>query len=547
MGNSGKSFELTHGIGRYVRSNFNTITITCVLIAVAFVLLQEAEKGTLLWDESVHALDAYNFYRILPTLTSDPLGSLVRFAEFSPYYPPMFGIATGLAYAFFGVTPFVARATSIFFGLVTLLFSYLLASEISDRRMAVSGVILLASTPIFLFVSTLAFHITIGLAFSVSGLYFYLRALQKGNLRTYALAGALETFSILSNYILLPIYLMTIVHYLVFHKRRVSQIAALGLPFLLAVPWTYYTLIVLSQLRAWTFSLSATVDAYKRLVWSDPAAWYWYPAQLPRQIGILQSLAVVPALAYSIMRLTRQRLFLLSWLCSVYLAFVLIPNKDWRYTSSYVPALTIIVADALWSASRYLSSITSGIKIKRQFIRPTFFAMVILILVAASVTSQSISQAHEVNIAIEPAARYIAQRLGHNESVVVLLASNCSSPPLLAFELARFGKSNDVWMYPDLPVDVGAAISINTTRLFSRVTETGTRFGLLWIGAQSPLVVNLVERLAGDPRIVSTVTFGDGLSQVLIYEFAVLKSSRAIDPCFPQIVWIRIRADASLC
>lgn len=112
---------------------------------------------------------------------------------------------------------------------------------------------------------------------------------------------------------------------------------------------------------------------------------------------------------------------------------------------------------------------------KGQFVHLTAYAILILIFVAASATSQSLSQAHETNIAVEPGPRYVAQRLAHSDSVVVLLASKSNSPPLLAFELV---KTNNVCMYPDLPIDIGAKITTNATRLFSKVTEATAPSGL---------------------------------------------------------------------
>jgi 4-amino-4-deoxy-L-arabinose transferase-like glycosyltransferase len=459
---------------------------------------------------------------VLPMLASDPIKGLVTYADYSPYYPPMFGIAAGLAYAVFGVSPFVARATSAFFGLMTLFCAYLVASAMFNRNVAISSIVLLASTPIFLFVSTLAMHITIGLAFSLSGLYFYLRATQKPSLRIYTLAGVLESLSLLSNYIFLPICIMLTVHLLVFHERKIARIFAFSLPFLLVIPWIYYSLIVLGQLKVWAFSTSATIDAYKRHAWLDPVAWYWYLEQLPRQMGILQSLALALGLVYSIVRRTRQRVFLLIWIVSVYVAFALISNKDWRYTISFIPAMTTVIADSGWSLCGCLSSALRRFKVNRRLIRTSVLAVIIIILAASSITSSTVSPTRQVNVAIESAAAYMAGKLRYGESVVVLLASNSCSPPLVAFELATVGKNvNNVWMYPDVPIDVGITPSINTTRLLLEVKESRAHFGVLWTGSQSPMVADLAQQLAQNSGIVAMTIFGAGPSQVLVYEFAL--------------------------
>jgi 4-amino-4-deoxy-L-arabinose transferase-like glycosyltransferase len=464
-------------------------------------------------------MDGYYFYMVLPVLLSNPVKAMVTFAQSTWVYPPMFGIAAGLAYALFGVSPFVARATSAFFGLMTLVGVYLIGSMISGRRTALSAVVLLASTPIFFLVSSLAFHITIGLAFGLGGLYFYLLASQKDRVELYTLAGLLEAFSILSNYIMLPIYALILLHLLAFRGGKVSRILALGLPFLAVIPWAYYTLIVLGRLNTWTTAMNATVDVYKRHVWSDPSAWYWYAVLLPQQIGVLQSFIVLAGLAYTIVRPTIQRSFLLLWVLSVYLTFVLIPNKDLRYTISYIPALTLMASRAVRSFSSYVGRSLARFKINASIIRSSIFVAIIIILAVSSIASQSLGSAHGANVAIESAAQYMAERLRHGESVVVLLCSNSSNPPFLEFELARLGKMNNVWTYPSLPIDIGRSLSINTRQFFSLANQSNTRFGLLWVGSHNPLVVSLANNLSGDPHILSTRSFGNGTSEVLVYEF----------------------------
>jgi hypothetical protein len=267
----------------------------------------------------------------------------------------------------------------------------------------------------------------------------------------------------------------------------------------------------------------------KNFIWSNPTGWYWYALHLPMQIGLLQTLVVVIGLGYYLARPSKQRIFLLIWILSTYLAFCVISNKDWRYTFSYIPALTLIIGDVVWSFSERACQFLKKSRLGGHFFRP--FALTILIISAiimnSIMTIQPAIAAHSTNVAIDGSASYVAQRLKAGDDVVILLSSNQMSPDLVAFELTRFGVNPYVWIFPTVPVDVGVtAPPVDVNLLFSLIRASNTRFGILWIGSQNPSVCKLARDLSDNPHVLSVAYFGSGMSQVLVYEFGGISNLR---------------------
>ncbi len=130
---------------------------------------------SLYWDE---ASLGYNAYSILKT-AHDEHGKFLpttNFAAFGDYKPPLYIYAGVPALAVFGVTEFAIRFPSAFFGVLTVLLTYLLAKKLFEKEgIALLAALFLAISPWHLQFSRGAFEANLGLFFSTLGIYLFLK------------------------------------------------------------------------------------------------------------------------------------------------------------------------------------------------------------------------------------------------------------------------------------------------------------------------------------------------------------------------------------
>ncbi len=130
---------------------------------------------SLYWDE---ASLGYNAYSILKS-ANDEHGKflpLTYFAAFGDYKPPGYIYAAVLPIAFFGPTEFAIRFPSAFFGVLTVIITYLLAKKLFENEIiALWSSFLLAISPWHLQFSRGAFEGNLGLFFSTLAIFLFIK------------------------------------------------------------------------------------------------------------------------------------------------------------------------------------------------------------------------------------------------------------------------------------------------------------------------------------------------------------------------------------
>jgi hypothetical protein len=80
---------------------------------------------------------------------------------------------------------------------------------------------------------------------------------------------------------------------------------------------------------------------------------------------------------------------------------------------------------------------------------------------------------------MQEATHYVAERLNGNESIVVVCALNLFNRDMVKFYLSAYEhRQNQVWQYPDLPVDAYTP-NFNADEIVALSEEHNARYALL--------------------------------------------------------------------
>lgn len=126
-------------------------------------------------------LDLYNSAQSIATTGRDVDGSL------SPFFyshltrnPPIYGIAAYASSVAFGKNPWALRLPAVIFGLFAVVLAYAIAFELTGRRdVAAVTALLVATQPIFVHFSRIAWEPDSELPFLLGGLYVLVRSLTR--------------------------------------------------------------------------------------------------------------------------------------------------------------------------------------------------------------------------------------------------------------------------------------------------------------------------------------------------------------------------------
>ncbi|OGH03148.1 MAG: hypothetical protein A2798_01830 [Candidatus Levybacteria bacterium RIFCSPHIGHO2_01_FULL_37_17] len=201
------------------------------------------------WDE---ASLGYNAYSILKT-GADEYGNFLptSIRSFNDYKPAAYVYLTIPSVFIFGLNEFAVRLPSAALGILTVLFTYLLVKELFKAKnlqfaeaAALVSALLLAISPWHLQFSRSAFEGNVGVFFFVGGIYFLLKALNKGLFFAPAFIFFVLTFySYHSFRLVTPLFLLFSIFYFrkeILEKKKHFLVSALfalilTLPLLLSI------------------------------------------------------------------------------------------------------------------------------------------------------------------------------------------------------------------------------------------------------------------------------------------------------------------------
>lgn len=162
-----------------------------VVIAVALLVglaLWNISGPSIWFDEAFGAyMIHYNFLDIARYTATD-------------VHPPLFYWCLKIWAAVFGQTEFGLRSMSVFFGVVTALFGFLLTRRQFGRRAAITGLFVLALSPLFIRYSQEARMYAMVAAIVLSATYVLLRAVETKSRKLWVLYGVLVALGMWTHY-----------------------------------------------------------------------------------------------------------------------------------------------------------------------------------------------------------------------------------------------------------------------------------------------------------------------------------------------------------
>lgn len=167
----------------------NYLLILIVLLASILRLTNlNLYPASLNWDEISHG---YNAFSILKNGTDEWGEKLpLIFRAYGDYKLPVYIYLTVISEFIFGLNEFAVRFPSALSGILLVVFTYLLTFELFKKQkdlflkpktMALFASFLVAVEPWTFFISRPAFEANLGLLFFVSGVYFFLKYLNKSD------------------------------------------------------------------------------------------------------------------------------------------------------------------------------------------------------------------------------------------------------------------------------------------------------------------------------------------------------------------------------
>jgi hypothetical protein len=230
-------------------------------------------------------------------------------------------------------------------------------------------------------------------------------------------------------------------------------------------------------------------------------------------------------------RRKNQDVFFLTWFLVVYVFFTLVPHREWRYVDALFPILAV-------SAAAFMLFLYGKIRAwkPRQFgFREgdfkKLFAGLFIVLMASTVVYSSYN-VYEMNyegqyhIYFDQATAYLVNHLDQNQSAVVVCATNVFSADMFRFYLPQNMNSDQIWQYPQNPVD-SYTPNFNITEFVSLCEQHNTKYIILFdYGAHMQFFNSTLDYAQVETMIYNTHRFGVPTDQPFFGDFSNNKGYR---------------------
>ncbi|OGL21248.1 MAG: hypothetical protein A3K12_14150 [Candidatus Rokubacteria bacterium RIFCSPLOWO2_12_FULL_71_19] len=313
-------------------------------VTAAWVMLDRRPPE---WDHANHLERAVACHRILAEPGRDRAGEIIAMSSF---YPPVVACAAGLLYFLFAIVPLTAQAVIWGFLAVGTLAVYGIGRRLLDAEAGLVAAFLLGMAPFVVF-SLTNFQLDLPLAAMVAvTLYALVRAEGFSRLGWSVLTGVALGLGMLTKppfaaYVLPPLAWCAWGAFRAPDRgpRLRRLLLALGIGLVIALPWYGPRLVGLPmQILNRSFKQAAESGHAPALT---TGSLLYYPRVFQPQFGLLAAPLAACGL-WALRRMPRARGLLWSAMLPL-VVFLLIQNKNLRYTLPLLPAAALAAAAGL--------------------------------------------------------------------------------------------------------------------------------------------------------------------------------------------------------
>jgi hypothetical protein len=452
-----------NSLSSWFKNGFNKWRLAFLSFAVvyAFFLLLNLSYTAIQWDEVTHLNGGMLLLR----------GNFQEYFRFNAFYPPMYDIVTAGFFSVAGISVFAGRFVAVVFSILSLFAVFEFTYRNYGPKTALLASAFLGLMPGYFWLSRMAMIETMLVFFFTISTLFFFSWLRNHQDKFLILSGLTLGLGILTKYQMIIVGAIMITSIFIlgknYLKKKLGRFPLLILAVAaIVIPWILvsYQIYASGMLNQWLYALSIGNPEKSLYSIRFPTPIFYliemtmpYPNVHPISFFLyILGLAGLGLLAW---RRKPEDKYLLIWFSVVYVFFTIIANKQWRYVLPIFPVLAIssatLIATALDKTKKALTFRDSGIN-KKRFLKAGAGLLIATTVIGVAF---SVSDAYswvakdQIQIPIEAATNYAANRLADNESIMVMCAQNLYSQDMVRFYLIANEKTNKVWQYPELPVD----------------------------------------------------------------------------------------------
>ena len=479
-------------------NNWQLALLVFILIYAVFLLL-ELGYMTVQWDEMPHLYGGLLLSR----------GQAVAYLTTYGYYPPLYDAMTTGFFFILGASATSGRLTAVMFSLLSIWITFKFTERTYGPKNALIASVLLGVMPGFFWLSRVTMLETMLIFFFTLSLFFFFNWLSRNTNKfrdkTLILAGLALGVGILAKYqVFVSVFVMFIGILWLAKDKLNLKFTRFLLIVIIAVavvaPWfaavyiangsdTFQDLIYVMQeggqdRAEYSTRFPGPIFYLIEMTWPFPDIPV-HPISLPLYVLGLLGLGL-----FAWRRKPEDKL-LLTWFIVVYVFFTIIPNKQWRYIIPIFPVLAISAASLIIFLYGKITAWTPNpTSLRRQQYKKIAAALLVVLtstaIVYSSYEAYQMTARDQIHIPIEETANYVASHISLNESAVIVCAFNLLNQDMLRFYLPANMSSDQIWQYPELPVDAFAP-NFNITEFVGLCEARNVRYLILYdFGVDTP-------------------------------------------------------------
>src|SRR3989338_11075563 len=138
------------------------------------------------------------------------------------FHPPLYHLVIKAWISVFGISEPAVRTPSILFAIGTIYLTYLIGRKLYDQKTGIIAALLLATAPLHIYYSQEARMYMMAAFFTTLSIYFFLKLLEKDNIKNWTgfiLSTTLILYSDYLPYLMIPAYFF----YILIFRKKISK------------------------------------------------------------------------------------------------------------------------------------------------------------------------------------------------------------------------------------------------------------------------------------------------------------------------------------